>query len=80
VTALTAAVAYLEANAVGVRREHNGTDRYQADGGLLAVGVRARMSPSATPSPMCRVEPCQTRARRPVRPKNDDKLERQNRW
>ena len=32
-TALAAAVAYLEAHAVGVRREHNGTDRYQVDGG-----------------------------------------------
>jgi hypothetical protein len=36
-TALTAAVAYLEANAVGVRRERNGTDRYHADSGLLAA-------------------------------------------
>jgi hypothetical protein len=41
-TALAAAVAYLEAHAVGVWREHNGTDRCQADGGLLAVALEHR--------------------------------------
>jgi conjugative relaxase-like TrwC/TraI family protein len=48
-TALAAAVAYLEAHAVGVRREHNGTDRYQADGGLLAVAFEHRMSRAGDP-------------------------------
>jgi hypothetical protein len=48
-TALAAAVAYLEAHGVGVRREHNGTDRYQADGGLLAVAFEHRMSRAGDP-------------------------------
>jgi hypothetical protein len=48
-TALAAAVAYLEAHAVGVRREHNGTDRYQADGGLLAVAFEHRSSRAGDP-------------------------------
>jgi conjugative relaxase-like TrwC/TraI family protein len=48
-TALAAAVAYLEAHAVGVRREHNGTDRYQVDGGLLAVAFEHRSSRAGDP-------------------------------
>jgi conjugative relaxase-like TrwC/TraI family protein len=48
-TALTAAVAYLEAHAVGVRREHNGVDRYPADGGLLAVAFEHRSSRAGDP-------------------------------
>jgi hypothetical protein len=48
-TALTAAVAYLEAHAVGVRREHNGTDRYQADSGLFAVAFEHRSSRAGDP-------------------------------
>jgi conjugative relaxase-like TrwC/TraI family protein len=48
-TALAAAVAYLEANAVGVRREHNGVDRYQVDGGLLAVSFEHRSSRADDP-------------------------------
>jgi conjugative relaxase-like TrwC/TraI family protein len=48
-TALAAAVAYLEAHAVGVRREHNGVDRYQVDGGLLAVAFEHRMSRAGDP-------------------------------
>ena len=49
-SALAAAVAYLEAHAVGVRREHNGTDRYQAVGGLVAVAFEHRMSRSGDPN------------------------------
>jgi hypothetical protein len=37
------------AHAVGVRREHNGTDRYLADGGLLAVAFEHRMSRAGHP-------------------------------
>jgi conjugative relaxase-like TrwC/TraI family protein len=48
-TALAAAVAYLEAHAVGVRREHNGVDRYQVDGGLLAVAFEHRSSRAGDP-------------------------------
>jgi conjugative relaxase-like TrwC/TraI family protein len=48
-TALAAAVAYLEAHAVGVRREHNGSDRYQVDGGLLAVAFEHRSSRAGDP-------------------------------
>jgi conjugative relaxase-like TrwC/TraI family protein len=48
-TALAAAVAYLEAHGVGVRREHNGTDRYQVDGGLLAVAFEHRSSRAGDP-------------------------------
>jgi conjugative relaxase-like TrwC/TraI family protein len=47
--ALAAAVAYLEAHAVGVRREHNGTDRYQVNGGLLAVAFEHRSSRAGDP-------------------------------
>jgi conjugative relaxase-like TrwC/TraI family protein len=47
--ALAAAIAYLEAHAVGVRREHNGTDRYQVDGGLLAVAFEHRSSRAGDP-------------------------------
>ena len=31
--ALTVAIGYLERHGLGVRRDHNGTDRYQAVGG-----------------------------------------------
>jgi conjugative relaxase-like TrwC/TraI family protein len=47
--ALAAAVAYLDAYGAGVRREHNGTDRYQVDGGLLAVAFEHRMSRAGDP-------------------------------
>jgi conjugative relaxase-like TrwC/TraI family protein len=47
--ALDAAVRYLEAHAVGVRREHNGTDRYRVDGGLLAVAFEHRSSRAGDP-------------------------------
>jgi hypothetical protein len=42
--ALTVAIGYLERHGVGVRREHNGVDRYQATGGLVAVAFEHRMS------------------------------------
>jgi conjugative relaxase-like TrwC/TraI family protein len=47
--ALAAAVDYLEAHAVGVRREHNGVDRYQATSGLLAVAFEHRSSRAGDP-------------------------------
>jgi hypothetical protein len=47
--ALQAAVGYLERHGVGVRREHNGTDRYQAVGGLVAVAFEHRMSRAGDP-------------------------------
>jgi conjugative relaxase-like TrwC/TraI family protein len=48
-TALAAAVAYLDAHAVGVRREHNGVDRYQVDSGLLVVAFEHRSSRAGDP-------------------------------
>jgi conjugative relaxase-like TrwC/TraI family protein len=47
--ALQVAVAYLERHGVGVRRDHNGTDRYQAVGGLMAVAFEHRMSRAGDP-------------------------------
>jgi conjugative relaxase-like TrwC/TraI family protein len=47
--ALQVAVDYLERHGVGVRREHNGTDRYQATGGLVAVAFEHRMSRAGDP-------------------------------
>ncbi len=44
--ALTVAIRYLERHGLGVRRDHNGTDRYQAVGGLVAVAFEHRMSRS----------------------------------
>ena len=43
--ALQAAIAYLERHGAGVRREHNGVDRYQAVGGAGGGGVRAPPEP-----------------------------------
>jgi TrwC relaxase len=48
--ALQVAVGYLERHGLGVRREHNGTDRYQATGGLVAVAFEHRMSRSGDPN------------------------------
>jgi conjugative relaxase-like TrwC/TraI family protein len=48
-TGLAAAVAYLEAHAVGVRREHNGVDRYQVDSGMSAVAFEHRSSRAGDP-------------------------------
>jgi conjugative relaxase-like TrwC/TraI family protein len=47
--ALQVAVGYLERHGLGVRRDHNGTDRYQATGGLVAVAFEHRMSRSGDP-------------------------------
>ena len=38
------------ATALGVRRDHNGTDRYQAVGGLVAVAFEHRMSRAGDPN------------------------------
>jgi conjugative relaxase-like TrwC/TraI family protein len=43
------AVGYLERYGLGVRRDHNGTDRYQATGGLVAVAFEHRMSRAGDP-------------------------------
>jgi conjugative relaxase-like TrwC/TraI family protein len=48
--ALQVAIGYLERHGIGVRREHNGTDRYQATGGLVAVAFEHRMSRSGDPN------------------------------
>jgi conjugative relaxase-like TrwC/TraI family protein len=47
--ALQVAVAYLERHGVGVRREHNGVDRYRAVGGLVAVAFEHRLSRAGDP-------------------------------
>jgi conjugative relaxase-like TrwC/TraI family protein len=47
--ALTVAIGYLERHGVGVRRDHNGTDRYRAVGGLVAVAFEHRMSRASDP-------------------------------
>jgi conjugative relaxase-like TrwC/TraI family protein len=48
--ALTVAIDYLERHGLGVRRDHNGTDRYQVVGGLVAVAFEHRMSRSGDPN------------------------------
>src|SRR5215213_7502114 len=48
--ALMVAVGYLERHGIGVRRDHNGTDRYRAVGGLAAVAFEHRMSRSGDPN------------------------------
>jgi conjugative relaxase-like TrwC/TraI family protein len=48
--ALQVSVAYLERHGIGVRRDHNGVDRYQAVGGLVAVAFEHRMSRSGDPN------------------------------
>jgi conjugative relaxase-like TrwC/TraI family protein len=47
--ALQVAIGYLERHGLGVRRDHNGTDRYRAVGGLVAVAFEHRMSRSGDP-------------------------------
>jgi conjugative relaxase-like TrwC/TraI family protein len=47
--ALQVAIDYLERHGIGVRREHNGIDRYQATGGLMAVAFEHRISRSGDP-------------------------------
>src|SRR5215211_3801645 len=48
--ALRLAIGYLERHGIGVRRDHNGTDRYQATSGLVAVAFEHRMSRSGDPN------------------------------
>jgi conjugative relaxase-like TrwC/TraI family protein len=48
--ALHVAIGYLERHGIGVRRDHNGTDRYQATGGLVAVAFEHRMSRAGDPN------------------------------
>ena len=47
---LQVAIGYLERHGIGVRRDHNGTDRYQAVGGLMAVAFEHRMSRADDPN------------------------------
>src|SRR4029450_11730343 len=47
--ALQVAIGYLERHGLGVRRDHNGTDRYRAVGGLVAVAFEHRMSRAGDP-------------------------------
>jgi conjugative relaxase-like TrwC/TraI family protein len=48
--ALTVAISHLERHGIGVRRDHNGVDRYQAVGGLVAVAFEHRMSRAGDPN------------------------------
>jgi conjugative relaxase-like TrwC/TraI family protein len=48
--ALTVAIGFLEQHGIGIRRDHNGTDRHQAVGGLVAVAFEHRMSRSGDPN------------------------------
>jgi conjugative relaxase-like TrwC/TraI family protein len=48
--ALTVAIGYLERHGLGIRRDHNGTDRYQVVGGLVAVAFEHRMSRAGDPN------------------------------
>jgi conjugative relaxase-like TrwC/TraI family protein len=47
--ALDLAIGYLQRQGLGVRRDHNGTDRYQACGGLLGVAFEHRISRAGDP-------------------------------
>jgi conjugative relaxase-like TrwC/TraI family protein len=47
--ALQVAIQYLEQHGVGVRRDHNGTDRYHAHGGLLGIAFEHRSSRAGDP-------------------------------
>jgi conjugative relaxase-like TrwC/TraI family protein len=47
--ALQVGIAYLERHGIGVRRDHNGTDRHQVRGGLLAVAFEHRLSRAGDP-------------------------------
>jgi conjugative relaxase-like TrwC/TraI family protein len=48
--ALHVAIGHLERHGLGVRRDHNGTDRYQATGGLVAVAFEHRLSRAGDPN------------------------------
>jgi TrwC relaxase len=47
--ALQVGIGYLERHGIGVRRDHNGTDRYHVRSGLLAVAFEHRMSRAGDP-------------------------------
>jgi conjugative relaxase-like TrwC/TraI family protein len=47
--ALQVGIGSLEAHGIGVRRDHNGTDRHQVTGGLVAVAFEHRLSRSGDP-------------------------------
>jgi conjugative relaxase-like TrwC/TraI family protein len=47
--ALDIGIGYLERQGIGVRRDHNGTDRHQVRGGLLAVAFEHRLSRAGDP-------------------------------
>jgi conjugative relaxase-like TrwC/TraI family protein len=47
--ALDVGIAYLERHGIGVRRDHNGTDRHQVRGGLLGVAFEHRLSRAGDP-------------------------------
>jgi conjugative relaxase-like TrwC/TraI family protein len=47
--ALEVGIAYLERHGIGVRRDHNGTDRLKATGGPVAVAFEHRQSRSGDP-------------------------------
>jgi conjugative relaxase-like TrwC/TraI family protein len=47
--ALDVGIGYLERHGIGVRRDHNGTDRHQVTGGVLAVAFEHRLSRAGDP-------------------------------
>jgi conjugative relaxase-like TrwC/TraI family protein len=47
--ALDVGIGYLEAHGIGVRRDHNGTDRHHVHTGVLAVAFEHRLSRSGDP-------------------------------
>jgi conjugative relaxase-like TrwC/TraI family protein len=47
--ALAVAIGYLQQHGIGVRRDHNGTDRHLAEGGLLGVAFEHRVSRAGDP-------------------------------
>jgi conjugative relaxase-like TrwC/TraI family protein len=48
--ALQVGIGYLERHGIGVRRDHNGTDRHQVRGGLVAVAFEHRLSRAGDPN------------------------------
>jgi hypothetical protein len=48
--ALQVGIDYLERHGIGVRRDHNGTDRHHVRGGLLAVAFEHRLSRAGDPN------------------------------
>ena len=47
--ALQVPIAYLQRHGIGVRRDHNGTDRHRAVGGLLGIAFEHRISRAGDP-------------------------------